>query len=494
MFIVPQNEVKSTTVLEKTKEVNNTSSLAQTNTAEPQSINPSIVKNDSIIANIKSSTSEFQIDSLGRISQVILREAQFLDENHDGLLLLDKSSVKPLEIRFSDEAINKLAFEKNYVADKNFIDVSKNEQKITLIQDLGELTVKKELTFYPDGHYDISVVLSKPFEYFITQGFRPSASVDMLAVHGLLVKEFDDTIEIIEDGDASGFESFRNAKIVSSFDKYYASVFYNNNFDVVVSKIENEDPLGFVKGNSDFKFSGYIGPKLVDVLTNIDPQLKSVVEYGIFTFLAAPLFIFLDYLFGFTGNWGWAIVLLTIIVRVILFPLSAKGMVSMHKMKLLAPKLKEIQQKYKGDNQKLQAHTMELYKKHGANPLGGCLPFLLQIPIFFAIYRVLINAIELKGAEWFYIDDLSLMDPYFIMPVLMGVSMYFQQKITPSNFTDPMQEKIFKYLPVIFTFFFFTFPAGLVLYWFVNNLLSILQQYIINKRLEVKKVEHNDKD
>ena len=166
----------------------------------------------------------------------------------------------------------------------------------------------------------------------------------------------------------------------------------------------------------------------------------------------------------------------------------------MQKMKDLAPKMKELQAKYKGDPQRMNAAVMELYKKHGANPLGGCLPLLLQIPVFFAIYRLLLNAVELQGAGWIlWIDDLSRLDPYFVLPILMGATMYYQQKITPSNFTDPMQEKIFKFLPIIFTFFFITFPSGLVLYWFVNNLFSIGQQYIVNRKFEAAKDARHEK-
>ena len=160
-------------------------------------------------------------------------------------------------------------------------------------------------------------------------------------------------------------------------------------------------------------------------------------------------------------------------------------MVSMQKMKNLAPKIKELKERYKGDPQRLNQATMDMYKKHGANPLGGCLPMLMQIPVFFAIYRVLLNAVELQGAPWIlWIDDLSRMDDFYIMPLLMGASMFLQQRMTPNNFTDPMQEKVMKYLPVIFTFFFITFPSGLVLYWFVNNLFSILQQFIVNQQFK----------
>jgi YidC/Oxa1 family membrane protein insertase len=209
-----------------------------------------------------------------------------------------------------------------------------------------------------------------------------------------------------------------------------------------------------------------------------------VVQYGVGTFFARNLFILLDFLYKAVGDWGLAIILLVVIVRIILFPLTFKGMVSMYKLKELAPKMKEIQQKYKKDPQKLQMHMMKLYKEHGANPLGGCLPLLLQIPIFYGIYKLLLYSIELKGAEFLWIHDLSEMDPYFILPILMGLTMYLHQKLTPTNFQDPMQEKIFKFLPLIFTFMMATFPAGLVLYWTINNILSILQQYIINKLME----------
>jgi YidC/Oxa1 family membrane protein insertase len=144
-------------------------------------------------------------------------------------------------------------------------------------------------------------------------------------------------------------------------------------------------------------------------------------------------------------------------------------------------KIKEIQKQYKSEPQKMNAKMMELYKKHNANPMGGCLPMIMQIPVFFAIYRVLQNTIELKHAEWIaWYHDLSVMDPYYVLPILMGASMFWQQRITPTNFTDPMQEKIMKFLPLIFTFFFVTFPAGLTLYWFTNNLFSVAQQYYVN--------------
>ena len=241
-------------------------------------------------------------------------------------------------------------------------------------------------------------------------------------------------------------------------------------------------------------FKGYTGPKDYNVLKSIDPVLLNAIEYGWFTFVSAPMFKVLLWLHSIFGNWGWSIMALTLIIRVILYPLTYKGMISMQKMKDLAPKIKEIQKKHKGDPQRSQAAVMETYKKAGANPLGGCLPLILQIPVFFAIYRVLLNAVELQGAPWIlWITDLGKMDPYFVLPILMGATMFYQQKITPSNFQDPMQEKVFKFLPIIFTFFFVTFPSGLVLYWFTNNLFSIAQQYMVNRQFKAMKEARHEK-
>ena len=306
-----------------------------------------------------------------------------------------------------------------------------------------------------------------------------------------MIKKSDGTIKTIDDGSAKGDERFDKARIVANADKYYTTFMYELTLglDTVVTIGKESDPLVFIKGNDDFKVSGYIGPKDFQLLKSIHPELTDVVEYGFFTFIAKPLFTLLSYLHGIFGNWGWAIVVMTIIVRLVLYPLTYKGMVSMNKLKELAPKVKELQKKYGDDKQKLNTHMMELYKKHGANPMGGCLPILLQIPVFFAVYRVLQNAIELKGAEWIlWVEDLAVMDPYFILPVAMGLTMFIHQRITPTTFNDPMQEKIMKFLPLIFTFFFVTFPAGLTLYWFTNNLASIVQQFYVN-RLFAKKNE-----
>jgi len=490
-FFIPNKE---TPIEQQAKtQVNKDSSTAAPISSNPSSISSEVTKkvpmqatqkSEDIIATIVAQKYEVKIDKFGRISKFYLNKEKYRDEDGQRIQLIDSElGPFPLEIRFADANINKQAFAVPYTASAQKLKVGANGTKITLTQVLDGLNVKKTLTFHPKGNYDIRVELDNAKEYFITPGFRPNTAVDIYTFHGALIREFDETLTMIDDGDAKGNERFMDATIAAGTDKYYTTAFYNfdTGFDIVVSPVHDDSPLLFVKGSSDLKLSGYIGPKYHNTLAEIDERLTDIVEYGFITFMAKPLFLLLQIFYSWTGNWGWSIVLMTILIRLVLFPLTYKGMVSMNKLKALSPKIKELQAKYKGDKQKLNTKMMELYKKHGANPMGGCLPILLQIPVFFAIYRVLQNAIELKASPWiFWVEDLSIMDPYFILPVAMGVTMFLHQRITPTNFTDPMQEKIMKFLPIIFTFFFMTFPAGLTLYWFINNLFSIGQQYYVN--------------
>jgi len=441
--------------------------------------------NTGVLASIKAAHFNVSIDTFGRIDQVELLEKKYKDDEGNTLKLLKVGKVKPLEVRFSDVKVNEEAFKTPYVnAGATVLDVSSGAQTLTLTQTLSTMTVTKKITFKPSGEYSVEVKTSTPAQFFITPGHRPEADTSMyMLVRGALVKGKDDIITPIEDGDAEGYEKFPSAKIASSFDRYVASLFFdfNKGLDVSILKEANGDPLIFVQGADTLAINAYIGPKDHEVLKSIHPELTDAIEFGWFSFLANPFYKVLLWINNYVGNWGWAIILFTLLVKLILFPLSYKGMMSMQKLKDLAPKMKELKEKHKGDPAKMNAQMMEMYKKHGANPMGGCLPLLLQIPVFFALYRVLLNAVELQGAPWIlWIEDLAQMDPYFVLPILMGASMWFQQRITPSNFQDPLQEKIFKWFPVIMTVFFIYFPSGLVLYWLVNNLFTIGQQYFIN--------------
>ncbi len=244
-------------------------------------------------------------------------------------------------------------------------------------------------------------------------------------------------------------------------------------------------PLSVMPGAQGEKtFSFYAGPKHIKSLETIAPYLDLTVDYGILWWIAKPLFYALDFIHGFVGNWGVAIILLTVLIKALFFYPSAASYRSMAKMRKVQPKMAELKERYGDNKQKLSSEMMKLYKDEKVNPLGGCLPILIQMPVFIALYWVLMESVELRHAPFFlWIQDLSVKDPYFVLPLIMGATMWIQQKLNPTP-PDPMQAKIMQIMPVFFTFLFLVFPAGLVLYWVVNNTLSIIQQYVITRQIE----------
>ncbi|MCG6541461.1 membrane protein insertase YidC [Pseudomonas sp. KSR10] len=227
----------------------------------------------------------------------------------------------------------------------------------------------------------------------------------------------------------------------------------------------------------------YAGPKSQDKLEELSPGLRLTVDYGILWFIAQPIFWLLENIHALLGNWGWSIIVLTIVIKLAFFPLSAASYKSMARMRAVSPKMQALKEQFGDDRQKMSQAMMELYKKEKINPLGGCLPILVQMPVFLALYWVLLESVEMRQAPWmFWITDLSIKDPFFILPIIMGLTMFIQQQLNPTP-PDPMQAKVMKLLPVIFTFFFLWFPAGLVLYWVVNNVLSIAQQWYITRKI-----------
>ena len=229
----------------------------------------------------------------------------------------------------------------------------------------------------------------------------------------------------------------------------------------------------------------WLGPKEQDALSQVAKNLDLTVDYGWLWFISIPLFKILNFIHSIVNNWGFAIILLTLVVRGVMFPLTKAQYTSMAKMRLLQPKLMEIKEKFKDDRQKIGAETMKLYKAEKVNPLGGCLPLLIQMPIFIALYWTLMESTELRQSSFIlWITDLSVKDPYFVLPILYGVSMFLLQKMSPTPITDPIQRKVFMAMPFIFTFMFCTFPAGLTLYWLISNCFTIFQQVIIFRSLE----------
>ena len=228
----------------------------------------------------------------------------------------------------------------------------------------------------------------------------------------------------------------------------------------------------------------FIGPKLQDQLGEVAPGLELTVDYGALTILAKPIFWLLEKIHALVGNWGWAIILLTLVIKLAFYKLSETSYRSMAQMRKLAPRLQALKERYGDDRQKLNQAMMDMYRTEKINPLGGCLPILIQIPVFIALYWVLLESVEMRQAPFIlWLNDLSAKDPYYVLPLIMGVTMFIQQKLNPAPL-DPVQAKVMMVLPFIFTVFFAFFPSGLVLYWVTNNVLSIAQQWVITKRVE----------
>jgi len=261
---------------------------------------------------------------------------------------------------------------------------------------------------------------------------------------------------------------------------YYSKVVDGDRYILGMVSPEMAVPAG---GSSTFSTQLYVGPKLQDHLAKVAPGLELTVDYGILTIISQPLFWLLKYIHKLVGNWGWAIVLLTFLIKLVFYKLSETSYRSMANMKRLQPRLMALKERYGDDRQKLNQAMMGIYKTEKINPLGGCLPIVVQIPVFIALYWMLLESVELRQADFmFWIHDLSAKDPFYVLPIIMGASMLVQHKLNPAPI-DPVQQKVMMLLPIVFTVFFAFFPAGLVLYWITNNVLSISQQWVITKRI-----------
>ena len=298
------------------------------------------------------------------------------------------------------------------------------------------------------------------------------------------------------------FKNFSDGELTASSDKgwvgivqhYFVSAWTPDNFTgKFFSRETNGDYfIGFnsqpinVAANKQMTLDAtlYAGPKVQSDLKEVAVGLNKTVDYGLLWPISKVLFALLEGIHKVLGNWGWSIIVLTILVKIALMWFSNKSYYSMAKMRAIAPRLQALKEEHGDDRMKMSQEMMAIYKEEKVNPMAGCLPILMQMPIFLALYWVLVESIELRHAPWIlWIQDLSAMDPWFILPLLMGVSMFVQQQLNPQP-TDPMQAKVMKFLPIIFTAFMLFFPAGLVLYWTVNNLFSMTQQYIVNKKVQ----------
>jgi YidC/Oxa1 family membrane protein insertase len=355
-----------------------------------------------------------------------------------------------------------------------------------------QFSVRRTYTFYADKYkFDLKDEVAGLSGYWITLGsdFGIHDTKEDTAPHiGPVVLRDTDRIELEAKKMTEPKVYKEGLKWVAQEDKYFfaAIVPTGQVVEAKAWKVQDKPVIALEVKPGVSTYMIYAGPKEYDRLQELKAGLEHIIDFGFFSILAMPLFWTLKFFYRFMGNYGWAIVLLTIIVRIPFIPLLNKSQKSMKKMQEIQPKLTELREKYKKDPQKLQKETMEIYKKYKVNPVSGCLPMLLQIPVFFALYKVLMIAIELRAAPFMlWITDLSAKDPYYILPIVMGITMVIQQKMTPTSL-DPKQNKIMMLMPVIFTFMFLSFASGLVLYWLVNNVLSIIQQFYTNKKIARK--------
>ncbi len=412
---------------------------------------------------------------------------QYKDQENRRIILKGDDILPPLSLGMDD----------SFQFGKVYFHISGTDLNLSPAQPTGSLTFE-----YAQGDFFIRrtyIFNNTDYSFELKQEIRGLNSYWMTIGRDLGIYEKDDTVHygpvILRDADRMEFvakgldapKSFTDGvKWISQEDKYFfAAIVPKSRLEEAKVWRSNGDALIALRMPAGVNnYLVYAGPKEYDTLQKLGVGLEYIVDFGFFSFLAVPLFWILKLFYSAFQNYGVAIIFLTILVRIPFIPLINKGQKSMKKLQDIQPKMAEIKEKYKKDPQKMQKELMELYKKNKVNPMGGCLPMLLQIPVFFALYKVLLIAIELRGAPFvLWIHDLSIKDPYYILPIVMGLTMVIQQKMTPSTM-EPMQQKIMMLMPVVFTFLFLTFPSGLVLYWLVNNVLSIAQQLYVNKKME----------
>jgi YidC/Oxa1 family membrane protein insertase len=382
------------------------------------------------------------------------------------------------------------------------LDKDKKSESLTFEYSDSGFSVRRTYTFHNDDYrIDLKDEVSGLTDYWITLGtdFGIHDKKDRSAHIGPVLLTGTKRVE----PKMKEAESYRDdLKWIAQEDKYFfaALVPVAKVEEAKVWKMKDSPVIAFKSRSGTNSFILYAGPKEYDRLKALKVGLEHIIDFGFFSIIAVPLFWTLKLFFKFLGNYGWAIVLLTIIIRIPFIPLVNKSQKSMKKLQELQPRMAEVREKFKKDPQRMQKEMMELYKKYKVNPLGGCLPMILQIPVFFALYKILLIAIELRGAPFMlWIKDLSAPDTLFghmpswlpliggfaagPLPILMGATMVIQQKMTPTTM-DPAQNKMMMLMPIVFTFMFLNFASGLVLYWLMNNIFSIAQQLYVNRKLK----------
>lgn len=410
-------------------------------------------------------------------------------DNMPVVLLKEPGVIPPLGIIF-DGSDRHMPQRVIYAANTKNIVLSKKKTRGELTFTFyGEgMSITKQFIFYNDNYnVDLNIQTDNTPSYLLPVGtgfgiFNPEAGSRSHA--GPVVLAGSDKDDFTEKSDNIYIQEA--VKWIAQEDQYFtAAIIPLGNIEGADFWKEGSSPEIALKMKAGaHHFTLYAGPKEYDRLKQLNAGLEHIIDFGWFSVVAMPLFWVLKYFYSFFGNYGWSIILLTIVTRIPFIPIMHKSQQSMKKMSKIQPMMAELKEKYKNDSAKMQKEMMQLYKKHKVNPVGGCLPMFLQIPVFIALYNVLLKAIELRGAPFiFWITDLSAKDPYYVLPIVMGLTMVLQQKMTPSAM-DPKQAKMMMLMPIVFTIMFLQFASGLVIYWLVNNVLGIAQQFYANKKAE----------
>ena len=422
------------------------------------------------------------------------------------LVDVKEDMVRPLNITFPESSIS-IPGDGMYTADVNTVDIinAPDKRRLTFSQTYpSQVKVEKVYTFHPDKFvFDLEVrvynlsagPISEKALLSWHQYVDPKAETDSYTHEGPVifvaktiereeVKKIDKDKLFGPDVSWCGFETkYFIASMIPQNPSLTSTTVSKDSRNLVSTSLSGPKNL-IPSGQAGlFSYNFFLGPKDHNLLKVQGIGLENAIDFGSWMkWLAMPLLVVLQYLNEYVKNYGIAIIILTILIKIIFWPLGNKSYQSMKEMQKLQPKMLEMREKYKDDKQKLSQETMAMYKAHKVNPMGGCLPMLIQIPVFFGLYKTLLYAIELRHAPFiWWIQDLSAKDPYYVTPIIMGATMFIQQKMSPPA-GDPMQQKIMLFLPIIFTFLFLNFPSGLVIYWLFNNILSIGQQYYVNKQ------------
>ena len=474
-----------------------------------QSITPTLspvnpFPGEEVLIQVSAGKTHFTISNRGGVLKQ-LQLPRFKNDSGEIIDLIDNPDhlTSALALKTNDPEITSILQNAHYEPSTTSIVLDENntEGKLTLtLNHSSGLQVVRKYTFRFDDYLvemstkiTATALANRNLQYQVLlgpgMGGKISSQTDYIVFSGATVFANNERIENPPE-DIQGTAYFKgDIKWMAFQNKYFGSALIPQQGTKagIVSKEKDSVFVGLelesVQSSANAQYFLYAGTKELEILETKGYDLVRLIDYGWFgnkfAFLVKPLLKVLAFFYEHTGNYGWSIIFLTIIIKLLFSPLTHKSFKSMKGMQKVQPYVKVIQERNKDDKQKMNAEMLELYKKHKVNPVGGCLPMLLQIPVFIALYHALFFSIELRGAPFIgWIVDLSVADPYYVYPVLMGATMFLQQRLTPS-IGDPMQQKIMMFLPIVFTFLFISFPSGLVIYWTVNNMLTISQQYYI---------------